>query len=358
MSDTKICRICRQEKEATMFSKKYDCKACDNEYHKRRVEKIREEYLKNPSAPKQCIKCKQMLIASQFTVGMNTCRNCNNNIIRERKAKKNPNYKDPKEILDAHTKTNIEEKEFVPIKPVPKKVLTPEQQARRERICQNKKEYYQKNKENWKIWHEKTRDRRNARIREKRKKDPLFAAVNSMRVRLANVLRYNKDTRFDRYLDCNKLELQNWLSYQFTLEMNWDNYAKVWHIDHVVPINFFDLSIESEKKACFHWTNLKPLEKEANGSKCDHIIPEYINSHLKCVKKYICDVLGYQTTYESMWWPRFELGYGKNPTDIESCEELLRRAIRSQNPTPVNDKGTDEVQRLNGDGSEKSSQLQ
>ena len=50
---------------------------------------------------------------------------------------------------------------------------------------------------------------------------------------------------------------------QFESWMSWDNYGK-WHIDHILPCAIFDLSDEKDQKACFHYTNLRPLEASQN----------------------------------------------------------------------------------------------
>lgn len=180
--------------------------------------------------------------------------------------------------------------------------------------------------------------RRNEILRERRKDDRLFAAQNSMRARLSRVLKSDKDTTFDQYLGCTTANLRTWITYQFTADMKWSNYASEWHIDHVVPIKFFDLTNQADRDACFHWTNLKPLYKEKNMEKSDKIDLDYIINHQKCVKTYMSNINEYQATYESMWWPRLELGYGKNLTDEKSsAEELLKWAIRNQAAKVAND---------------------
>ena len=178
-----------------------------------------------------------------------------------------------------------------------------------------------------------------------------------MRVRLSKLLQGKKDSTFDKFLGCSKGELRKWLSHQFTSEMTWENYGYVWHIDHVVPVQFFDLDHDLEREACFHWTNLKPLLKEENLSKSDRILLDFIISHLNCVKTYMNGISEYQTMYESMWWPRLELGYGKNLADEKGSSELLKWAIRNQAPNLANDKSMEKAQRLDGNGLEESSQL-
>jgi hypothetical protein len=71
-------------------------------------------------------------------------------------------------------------------------------------------------------------------------------------------------------LGCTVQELKIYLESKFTEGMSWDNYGK-WHIDHIIPLNSFDLSdLEQLKKAC-HYTNLQPLWAEANLAKSDTV---------------------------------------------------------------------------------------
>ena len=55
--------------------------------------------------------------------------------------------------------------------------------------------------------------------------------------------------------------------------MNWDNYGFYgWHIDHIIPLDFYDLQNREEfLKAC-HYTNLQPLWAEENITKGNKIV--------------------------------------------------------------------------------------
>jgi hypothetical protein len=79
-----------------------------------------------------------------------------------------------------------------------------------------------------------------------------------------------------KYLGCTAVELIKHLEGQFQDGMNWDNYGVneenwklAWQIDHIKPLNSFDLSQESEQMACFNYTNLQPLWAEENLRKSD-----------------------------------------------------------------------------------------
>ncbi len=42
----------------------------------------------------------------------------------------------------------------------------------------------------------------------------------------------------------------------------WDNYSKDWRIGFIKPLHEFNLNDESERRACFHWKNLTPVNKK------------------------------------------------------------------------------------------------
>jgi hypothetical protein len=74
-------------------------------------------------------------------------------------------------------------------------------------------------------------------------------------------------------MGCSWDELKTHLESQFTGKMSWGNYGlRGWHIDHIKPCAKFDLTLDSEQKKCFHYTNLQPLWAEDNWAKGDKYI--------------------------------------------------------------------------------------
>jgi hypothetical protein len=61
--------------------------------------------------------------------------------------------------------------------------------------------------------------------------------------------------------------------------MSWHN-RELWHIDHIIPCDSFDLSNPDQQKKCFHYTNLQPLWKEDNLKKSNKLNYE-LNEHPK-----------------------------------------------------------------------------
>jgi len=66
--------------------------------------------------------------------------------------------------------------------------------------------------------------------------------------------------------------IRQWFEYQFSGELNWDNFGKSWQFDHIIPVVYFDHSIETELKMCWNFTNLRvePFQLNKNrGSRID-----------------------------------------------------------------------------------------
>jgi hypothetical protein len=92
-----------------------------------------------------------------------------------------------------------------------------------------------------------------------------YRIKKSLAARLRTVLVKNDSTM--NYIGCNIQYLREWFEFNFTSEMNWDNYGSFWSIDHIIPVCKFDLTLEDEKLKCCNWTNLMPVTIKFNSSK-------------------------------------------------------------------------------------------
>jgi len=92
-----------------------------------------------------------------------------------------------------------------------------------------------------------------------------YRIKKSLAARLRTVLVKNDTTM--NYVGCNIQYLREWFEYNFTNEMNWDNYGTYWSIDHIIPVCKFDLTLEDEKFKCCNWSNLMPVTVKYNSSK-------------------------------------------------------------------------------------------
>jgi hypothetical protein len=92
-----------------------------------------------------------------------------------------------------------------------------------------------------------------------------YRIKKSLAARLRTVLVKTDSTM--NYIGCNIQYLREWFEYNFTDEMNWDNYGSFWSIDHIIPVCKFDLTIDDEKLKCWNWSNLMPVTIKYNSSK-------------------------------------------------------------------------------------------
>lgn len=227
---------------------------------------------------KKCVICKMELPLESFSKykrtvdGLNTkCRIC---CRKQYKTWSDNNQAKLKEVRKKTDASRVDKKR---------------EYQRSEKSKEYHKQWYQDNKESVKLkasewvknnpdkvkakrqrWISKpeNRDKINAYIRQKRKDDPSFKIAHNVRTRLLRVLKgKRKYAKTMELLGCTSQELKEHLEKQFSPEMNWDNHGKYWHIDHVKPISWFNLTIEREMREACHYTNLKPMVASENMSK-------------------------------------------------------------------------------------------
>lgn len=64
---------------------------------------------------------------------------------------------------------------------------------------------------------------------------------------------------------------REWIALQFTKELNWKNFAKAWQFDHIVPVTYFDFSLEEELKLCWNFINIRVEKIEMNKNRGNRI---------------------------------------------------------------------------------------
>ncbi len=156
-----------------------------------------------------------------------------------------------------------------------------------------------------------------------------YRITSAAKTRTMCALKDLKPFQVFELIGCSKKEFLKWLSFQFYGDQTLENFGALWHMDHVIPVSFFNLSDCREAEMCFHWTNIRPLYSKDNHKKASKIIKTDILKHMDVIKRFCQDNKGYQTDAEKCWWPRVELGYGKNPKDEEDFESFLKWTIRS-----------------------------
>ena len=118
------------------------------------------------------------------------------------------------------------------------------------------------------------RDKRNERIREQRKSDPLLRLKLGVYSKISGLLKSNKTSSRSKtfeYIGCDLDFLKKHLESQFTKGMCWNNYGKFgWHVDHIIPLS--SAKTKEDLLPLLHYTNLRPLWWRDNIQKRDKIL--------------------------------------------------------------------------------------
>jgi hypothetical protein len=146
-----------------------------------------------------------------------------------------------------------------------------------EQLRAQAREYYLQNRDKiiryGKEYRKKNQSVSAVRTRMKRATDPQYAIAGRLRCRVRNALvgsGAKKSARTFELVGCSPRELMAWLESQFVQGMGWHN-RSLWHVDHIVPLNAFDLSCVEQQRVAFHYTNLRPLWAAENVAKRDRI---------------------------------------------------------------------------------------
>lgn len=110
---------------------------------------------------------------------------------------------------------------------------------------------------------------RNEYEKTKRASDPAYNLMISMRNRISKLIQGRRDKTTKELIGCSAECLMLHIEKQFNNGMNWNNYGSYWHIDHIVPCNYFNLQNSSECFIAFNYRNLQPMLAKENCSKRD-----------------------------------------------------------------------------------------
>ena len=97
---------------------------------------------------------------------------------------------------------------------------------------------------------------------------------NNIRSAMARALTNGvKAARTEGLLGCSIEDLRKHLERLFQPGMTWDSYGRYgWHIDHIIPLSYFNLIEPEQQKRAWHYTNLQPLWAVENLKKSNKII--------------------------------------------------------------------------------------
>lgn len=137
----------------------------------------------------------------------------------------------------------------------------------RERLLSEKKEGYYNNREEYiersQKYYYKNRDvlnKRRYKYLSERRKEAEHRLIHNACSRIRCVCRGIELPKSKmKYLGCTGAELKLHLESMFLDGMSWDNYGTVWHVDHKIPLSWFDMNHEGDRKTALCYTNLQPM---------------------------------------------------------------------------------------------------
>lgn len=150
-----------------------------------------------------------------------------------------------------------------------------------QRVKETHKKWVKKNrdksnkiKKNYKIKNRKKYLRKCREYMRNKRKDPFFRLSKNTSKSIWESLKNKKGGKhWESFVSFTLEDLIKHLESQFTDIMNWENYGKVWHLDHIKPLSWFDLELEFNE--AWSLNNLQPLLSKENLSKNNRYSGKY-----------------------------------------------------------------------------------
>jgi uncharacterized protein (DUF983 family) len=260
---------------------------------------------------KTCSKCTENKLIDYFIKERNICKDCNNLARRQQ-------YHTDEAFRKKVIKERCESKH--------KKVVLRAKQLEEQQLMigiENKTCRY------CNVIKHKDRFRHNRlKCRDCERDDPHEKYKRYIRTRIYNCLKnHNKTKHSIDYLGCTTLEYSDYI-FSYNESYNLENYGKIWHIDHVIPISKFDLNNQEKQLIAFNWRNTMPLSCRENLSKNNKIIKEQVLEHvIKLINYNKIKNLDLPQVYIHLFAKHLDAG---NPLELllpltsgNICEELV-----------------------------------
>lgn len=129
--------------------------------------------------------------------------------------------------------------------------------------------------------------KKNARKRERRATDPLFALKCRLRDRVSKALKrkgFKKNTNTALTLGCTYEDFKAYTEARLPPGMTWETFLSDGHLDHIVPLDAADT--EADVYALNHYTNLRPMWGPENLAKNatlpeEHELPDNLHPKVR-----------------------------------------------------------------------------
>lgn len=239
---TKQCKKCFVVKPVDDFYKGHGkCKKCENELRHDRYMMAKQNLLIiDPTKTKICVGCNEELPVIAFRDNRNKCKNCE--------------------------KTEGKEYRRGAIGKAKAQQWIEDNRARMTELQAN--------------WHQNNKPKINEKFKQRFKNDFAFKLYRISKSRIGQALKDRKTKHTIEYINCTSDQYKQWMMFCFDKNMTIENHGSLWHVDHVIPVDTFDLEDEDDIYLCFNWRNTMPINAHDNLTKNNKINPEQIKTHL------------------------------------------------------------------------------
>ncbi len=138
----------------------------------------------------------------------------------------------------------------------------------------------------WKEYHRgyeaAYREQRKNRHHERQASDPQYRLRRLLRSCLKQAIKHDwQGGETIARLGCSVAELRVYLERLWAPGMSWDNFGRLWEIDHIQSLSLFDLTDPQQVSTACHFTNLQPLwaldnrrkwNKPSSGKEVSHVL--------------------------------------------------------------------------------------
>ena len=144
----------------------------------------------------------------------------------------------------------------------------------------NKDEINKKRREKWANQSFEERQiallKRNDNQSKRKQNDPAYKLSALFRSRVSRAIKEGygeKSYKVIELLGCDWNTAKEWIESKWKKGMNWKNHGlHTWHIDHILPVDSFDMTCVEQQKRCFHYTNLQPMWAKDNLLKSNKLL--------------------------------------------------------------------------------------
>jgi hypothetical protein len=246
----KKCSICLNEKTIEEFPKRSaKCNVCFAEHRRKWREDNKDKVTEHCKKYQKKLRQKNKQEKEKEKKTVKKCKKCEN----EKPIKEFPKNSAKCNVCFAEHKSNW-------------------RKENKNKIAKSKAISYQKNKK--KIYKKNN---------ERMKNDISYKLKKICRTRIYNIIHKKHPTNI--YIGCKTDFLLDWFVFCFKDKdknnMSFENHGKIWHIDHVIPLDTFDLENEDQQMTAFNWKNLSPELAKFNLQKGNKIDTTQIKNHIQ-----------------------------------------------------------------------------